>query len=114
MRGRQAKTGLPDSVTINSVQVREALAKPIEQIVASVKSTLELTEPELAADLVERGINLCGGGALLRGIDKRIHQAIDIPVTIAEDPLTAVARGTGFMLDNLELMKQILETAEDL
>ena len=60
-----------------------------------MKATLELTEPELAADLVERGINLCGGGALLRGMDKRIHQAIDIPVTVADDPLTAVARGTG-------------------
>jgi rod shape-determining protein MreB and related proteins len=113
VRGRQAKTGLPDTVTINSVQVREALSKPIDLIVTAVKSTLELTDPELAADLVDRGLNLCGGGALLRGMDKRLHQAIDIPVVVADDPLTAVARGTGFMLDNLELMKQILETAED-
>src|SRR5262245_31858947 len=113
VRGRRGKTGLPDCVPINSVQVREALSKPIDQIVSAVKSTLELTEPELAADLVDRGLALCGGGALLRGIDKRIQGSIDIPVNIADDPLTAVARGTGFMLDNLELMKQILETAED-
>ncbi len=113
VKGRDNKSGLPRSVALNSEQVREALQKPLDQIVAAVKSTLEVTEPELAADLVDRGVYVCGGGALLRGIDKRIQQAIDLPVTIADDPLTAVARGTGFILDNLDLLKQILETAED-
>ncbi len=113
VKGRDVKSGLPRSVTINSVQVRDALSKPVDQIVATVKATLEITEPELAADLVDRGIHLCGGGALLRGMDRRIAQASDLPVAVAADALNAVALGTGFILDNLDLLKQILETAED-
>jgi rod shape-determining protein MreB len=114
IKGRDVKSGLPRSETINSVQVREALKKPVDQIVAAVKRTLEVTEPELASDLVDRGITVCGGGALLRGIDVRIQQEVGLPVRIADDPLTAVARGTGFILDNLDLLKQILETSEDM
>jgi rod shape-determining protein MreB len=114
VKGRDAKAGLPRAATINSQQVRKALREPVEQIIAAVRRTLEQTDPELCADLVDRGIVLCGGGALLRGLDKRLSEAVDLPVTVAEDPLTAVARGTGIILDNLDLLKQILETGEDL
>ncbi len=114
VKGRHAKSGLPRSTTINSEEIRESLHHPIEEIIAAVRRVLEHTEPELSADLVDRGVTLCGGGALLRGLDKRINNAVDIPVVVADDPLTAVARGTGVVLDNLDLLKQILETAEDM
>jgi rod shape-determining protein MreB len=113
VKGRDAKAGLPRGQTIDSEQVRQALAKPVERIISIVRETLELTDPELCADLVDRGIVLCGGGALLRGLDRRIQATVDLPVAVAEDPMTAVARGTGIILDNLELLKQILETGED-
>jgi len=113
VKGRHAKSGLPRPATINSEEIREALLGPVEAIIQAVRRTLEKTEPELAADLVDSGISLCGGGALLRGLDKRIQSAVDVPVSVAEEPLTAVARGTGTILDNLDLLKQILETAED-
>jgi rod shape-determining protein MreB len=113
VKGRHAETGLPRPATVNSEEIREALRQPIEEIILAVRRTLEKTEPELAADLVDSGIVLCGGGGLLRGLDKRIQSAVDVPVTVADDPLTAVARGTGIILDNLDLLKQILETAED-
>ena len=113
VKGRHADDGLPRSTTINSEEVREALRKPVEAIIGAVMHTLERTEPELSADLVDSGIILCGGGGLLRGLDRRIEEAVNVPVTVAEDPLTAVARGTGIILDNLPLLKQILETAED-
>jgi rod shape-determining protein MreB len=114
VKGRHLKSGLPRDATVNSEEIREALHGPVEEIISSVKRVLEKTEPELAADLVDRGITLCGGGALLRNLDKRIEAAVDVPVSVAEDPLTAVARGTGVILDNLDLLRQILETAEDL
>jgi rod shape-determining protein MreB len=79
-----------------------------------VKRTLERTEPELSADLVDRGIVLCGGGALLRGLDRRIREEVDLPVIVADEPLVSVARGTGTILDNLSLLERILETGEDL
>ncbi|MAB91208.1 MAG: rod shape-determining protein [Planctomycetes bacterium] len=113
VKGRHAKSGLPRPATINSEEIREALLGPIEEIIQAVRRTLEKTEPELSADLVDSGICLCGGGALLRGLDKRIQASVEVPVAVAEDPLTAVARGTGIILDNLDLLKQILETAED-
>jgi len=113
VKGRHAKSGLPRPATVNSEEIREALVGPVEDIIQAVRRTLEKTEPELSADLVDSGISLCGGGALLRGLDQRIQSSVDIPVTVAEDPLTAVARGTGIILDNLDLLKQILETAED-
>ena len=113
VKGRDAKAGLPRGQAIDSEQVREALAKPIDRIINVVRETLERTEPELCADLVDRGVVLCGGGALLRGLDRRIQATVNLPVNVAEDPMTAVARGTGIILDNLELLKQILETGED-
>ncbi|MAE95261.1 MAG: rod shape-determining protein [Deltaproteobacteria bacterium] len=113
VKGRHAKSGLPRPATINSEEIRDSLQGPVEEIIQAVRRTLERTEPELAADLVDSGVTLCGGGALLRGLDKRIQAAVDIPVVVSEDPLTAVARGSGIILDNLDLLKQILETAED-
>jgi rod shape-determining protein MreB len=113
VKGRHADDGLPRAATVNSEEIREALRKPVDAIIAAVKRTLERTEPELSADLVDSGIVLCGGGGLLRGLDRRIQEAVQVPVSVAEDPLTAVARGTGIILDNLSLLKQILETAED-
>ena len=113
VKGQDLKTGLPRAATITSQQVREALDKPVSEIVGAVKATLQAAKPELAADLVDKGINLCGGGSLLRGMDKRIGDAVGLPVKVADDPLTAVARGTGYVLDHLEMLKQILDTAED-
>ncbi|MDP3985199.1 MAG: rod shape-determining protein [bacterium] len=105
MRGRDMLTGLPKEIIVNDSQIREALAKSVRLIVEHIKATLEVTPPELVADIYERGIVLTGGGALLRGIDKVISQAAEIPVRIADDPLTAVVRGTGILLENPELLR---------
>ncbi|MEE9394700.1 MAG: rod shape-determining protein [Planctomycetota bacterium] len=114
VRGRDLSNGLPRSVVVSSDEIREALKEPVESILQAIRRTLERTDPELAADLVNRGVTLCGGGALLRGLDRRIHSAIDLQCHVAADPLTAVARGTGHILENLDILKEILESAEDL
>ena len=114
VRGRDMTSGLPRSVVVSSEQIREALKEPVALIVQAIRRTLERTDPELAADLVNRGLVLCGGGALLRGLAQRIHSAIDLPCEVCTDPLTAVARGTGRILDNLDILKEILESADDL
>lgn len=108
VRGRDAIAGLPRAVTVSSEQIREALSWPLEQITDAVKTTLEQTSPELASDLLEHGMVLAGGGALLRGIDKLLQEETGIPVRITDDPLTAVARGTGALLENLNLYKDVL------
>jgi rod shape-determining protein MreB len=95
VRGRDLISGLPKTITITSVEIREALHDPVQAIVDASKTTLEQTPPELAADLIDRGIVLAGGGALLRGIDRRIAEETGLPVHIADDPLTAVVMGTG-------------------
>lgn len=110
MRGRDLVTGLPKEIIVTDEQIREALEKSIRIIVDNIKSTLEVTPPELVADIYERGIILTGGGALLKGLDRAISHASQIPVFVADDPLTAVARGTGYLLDNLELLKNIAVT----
>ncbi|MFA5128605.1 MAG: rod shape-determining protein [Patescibacteria group bacterium] len=107
MRGRDLLTGLPKSVTVNDVQIREALGRSVKQIIDGVKATLEVTPPELLADIFERGMVLTGGGALLRGIDQAITKATEIPVRVADDPLTATVRGTGLLLENIPLLKEI-------
>lgn len=99
VRGRDLISGLPKTIAITSVEVREALQDPVQAIVDASKSTLEQTPPELAADLIDRGIVMAGGGALLRHLDKRISEETGLPVHIAEDPLTAVVKGTGMMLN---------------
>jgi rod shape-determining protein MreB len=101
-------TGLPKSVTLRSEEIREAIAEPVNQIVEVVKLTLEQTPPELAADIMDRGIVLCGGGGLLRGLDRRLHQETGIPVHLAEDPLTCVALGAGRMVEDISLLERAL------
>ena len=107
MRGRDVITGLPKEVMVNDTHIREALERSIRVITDLVKMTLEVTPPELTADIHERGLLLAGGGSLLRGIDRVIAEATDIPVRIADDPLTAVVRGAGVLLDDQELLREI-------
>lgn len=101
IRGRDLVTGLPRSTIITSEEVREAIAEPVNAIVETVKETLEDTPPELAADIMDRGITLAGGGALLRGLDKLISRETGMPVHIAPDPLSCVVLGTGKYLDSV-------------
>ena len=113
VKGRDLIAGLPRETTITSEEVREALSEPVQVIIDTVKRTLETTEPELAADLIDQGIVLAGGGALLRGIDKVIARETGLNVRIAEDPLTAVARGTGAVLEELDWVKSALRDASE-
>ncbi len=108
MRGRDLVTGLPKEITVTQEQVRKALSKSVRTIVEAVKITIEETPPELVADIMDRGIILAGGGALLKGLDDLIHKETKMPVHIADDPLTAVARGTGLVLEDLDSLKEIL------
>ena len=113
VRGRDVVGGLPRQCEISNVEVREALHEPIQAIIACVMRTLEAAEPELAADLVENGIHLAGGGALLRGLDRAIAEATGLKVTIVDDPLSCVARGTAVYLENLAAWKDTLESDAD-
>lgn len=110
IRGRDLATGLPKSLKISSSEIREAIAPIINQIVSAVQEVLEETPPELVADIVQRGIVLAGGGALLRGLDKRIAEETKLPVWIANDPLTCVVRGCGEVLNNLNLLSRVKVT----
>lgn len=107
MRGRDLVTGLPREIMINDSQVREAMSKSLRTIIENIKAVLELTPPELVADIHERGIVISGGGALLRGVDQLISRATEIPVRIADDPLTSVVRGTGILLDESDLLGEV-------
>ncbi len=107
VRGRDQVAGLPVTKRINSVEIRECLAEPVQQIIETVKLTLEKCPPELAADLVERGLVLAGGGALLKGIDKALIQETGLPVIIGQNPLLAVCMGTGKALDFLDKFKDV-------
>ena len=113
VRGRDMISGLPRKTVISSEEIREALREPIGAIINCVTRTLEKTEPELAADLVDNGITLAGGGALLRGMDTVLANATGLEVMIADDPLTSVARGTAVYLENIELWKDTMESDED-
>lgn len=104
VRGRDLVTGLPKTIRITSEEIRQALNEPIGQIVARVKTVLEQTPPELAADVVTRGITLTGGGALLKGLDKLLHQETGVPIRISDDPLSAVVIGSGMALDMLHAL----------
>ncbi|MDD5424008.1 MAG: rod shape-determining protein [Candidatus Omnitrophica bacterium] len=110
VRGRDLVAGLPKTVTISSEEVREALAEPTAAIVEAVRITLERTPPELSADLIERGMVLAGGGGLLRGLDKLLSEQTGLPVHIAEDPITAVALGTGMVLSEIKYLKKVTVT----
>ncbi len=107
VKGRDLVTGLPKLVKVTSEEIRQALEAPVREIVESTKITLERTAPELAADLIERGIVMCGGGSLLRGLDKLISDETGLPVIVADDPLTAVALGTGKVLEEIRYLKKI-------
>lgn len=106
VRGRDIVSGLPMTVSVSSIEVRDALAENVSQIVSSVKTILEKTPPELAADIIERGITLTGGGALLRGIDHLLQIETHIPVHVADDPMSAVALGTGKVLEEIETLQR--------
>ncbi len=113
VRGRDMISGLPRKTVITSEEIREALQEPLSAIVETVTRTLERTEPELAADLVDNGISLAGGGALLRGIDVIVSNATGLDCRISEDPLTCVARGTAIYLEHLEEWKKTMESDMD-
>jgi rod shape-determining protein MreB len=108
VKGRDLVQGIPTSVDVSSEEIREALREPVDQIVEAVKLTLENTPPELSADILDRGIILTGGGALLKGLDERIRLETNLPVHVAEDPLTAVVRGVGKVLENFEKYEKVL------
>lgn len=107
VKGRDLVSGIPNTITINSDEVREALSEPLNAIVDAVKRALEGTPPELAADIVDKGIVLAGGGALLRNIDVLLREETGLPVMIAEDPMSAVVLGSGKALDSLALLKGV-------
>ncbi len=107
VKGRDLVAGLPKTVTITSEEIREALQEPIRAILESTKIALERTPPELSADLIDHGIVMAGGGSLLRGIDKLIAEETGLPVHVADDPLTAVVRGTGKVLDEMKYLKKV-------
>lgn len=113
IRGRDLVTGLPREVVLTDSDIREAISQSIDNLVESVKEVLETTPPEIMADIMHRGIYLVGGGALIRGLDKLIEEYVKIPVHIADDPLTAVARGTGIILEDIELYQDVLIQNED-
>lgn len=107
VKGRDMVAGLPKTITITSQEVREAMLEPLNTIIDAVRTTLERCPPELSADLVDRGIMLAGGGALLRGLDKLLQEETGLPVHVAEDPLSAVAEGTGRVLSELEFLRKV-------
>jgi rod shape-determining protein MreB and related proteins len=104
-------TGLPKTVIMSSDEVRHALEDPVNQIVDAIKSTLDKTPPELAADIMDRGIVLAGGGALLNGLDERLRHETQMPVQLAESPLTCVAVGSGRSLELIEVMQRTSKSA---
>jgi len=108
MRGRDLTTGLPKEIIVNSEQIRLALSSSIKQIVNAVKEAIEDTPPELVADIMNRGIVLVGGGSLLKGLDKLINKETKMPVKVIDDPLTAVARGAGVILEDLDKLSEVL------
>ncbi len=113
LRGRDLLTGLPKAIEISSVELREGIAGPVSNIVAEVRAALEETPPELVADIMEYGITLAGGGSLLRGLDRRIAAETKMPVHIAEDPLSCVARGTGKMIEDFDKYRETIRRSQE-
>ena len=109
--GRDLMTGLPKNVRVSTTDIVNALREPVEQLIFAIKSTLEQTPPELAADIMDRGITLTGGGALLRGLDRHIIEQTGMPVNIAENPLDCVALGAGAVLDQMEMLRNVMINA---
>ncbi len=107
VKGRSIETGLPKSIHINETEIEEALKNSIDEIIKKIKIVLENTPPELSADIINNGIVITGGGSLIRGLDVLLTQELDVPITLADNPLTCVAEGTGKLLENLNLIEEI-------
>lgn len=107
IRGRDLVSGLPRTVQVSSADVRKAIEEPLHAIIDAVRVTLDQTPPELAGDIMDRGIVLTGGGALLRGLDERLRHETGMPVHVAEDPLTSVALGAGRCVEDFEVLQQV-------
>ena len=108
VKGRDLVAGVPKTTEVSSVEIREALSEPLSAIIDAVRLTLERTPPELSADILDRGIILTGGGALLKGIDERLREETNLPINCADDPLTCVVRGTGKILDDIEYFEKVI------
>lgn len=108
IKGRNLLNGLPENIVVTSAEIREALAEPLSHVIEAIKVTLEKTPPELAADIIDQGITLAGGGALIRGLDKLINKETGMPVNVAETPLDCVADGTGKVLEDIEKLHEVL------
>lgn len=108
VRGRDLVTGLPKTLTLTSSEIRDALAEPVATVTDAVRMTLEKTPPELASDIMDRGIVMAGGGSLLRGLDKHINQETDMSVYVVDDPISCVAYGTGRILEEIDTLKKVL------
>ncbi len=113
IKGRDLITGLPREVVVTDTDIREALSPSIEALVEAVREVLEMTPPEILADIMQRGIYLAGGGALLKGLKELLSQEVNIPVHVCADPLTAVARGTGIILEDIDFHRDVLIENED-
>jgi rod shape-determining protein MreB len=113
VKGRDSVTGLPRKTTVTSIEIRECLSHPVRLICEAIRGVLEEAPPEIAADLCDSGVTICGGGALLYGIANAVAETLSIPARVAEDPLTAVARGTGVFLDKLDVFARVLSSDED-
>jgi rod shape-determining protein MreB len=111
VRGRCLREGKPRAVKVHDKEVREAIAEPLKVIVAAVKEALDCIPPEIASDVIDRGVVLTGGGALLRGLDERLRHETGVPILIADDPLTSVVRGAGMMLEDFKLLKRVAAAA---
>jgi rod shape-determining protein MreB len=108
VRGRDIQTGYPVTIKVTSNEIREALSETVANMIDAIKRLFEKTSPELAADIAERGIVLTGGGALLKGLDEKIKEVIDLPVHVVPDPLVCVVKGSGKILDRIEEYKEVL------
>ena len=107
VKGRDLVTGIPQNITITSEEVRKAISEQVDSIVQTVRMALEQTPPELAADIVDRGVVLTGGGSLLRGLDQLLREETSLPITVVDDPLSTVVMGSGKVLDNLQVLKEV-------
>jgi rod shape-determining protein MreB len=110
VKGRDLVSGIPKTVRVHSVEIREAIQEPIAAVVDAVRRALEITPPELASDIVDRGIVMTGGGALIRGLDILLSHETGLPIHVDDDPLTCVVRGTGRILDDFEKYRSVLTT----
>src|SRR5437763_4803759 len=108
IQGRDLVSGLPKTIQVSAEEIRKAIEEPVNQLIDAVKNTLDRTPPELAADIMDKGIVLTGGGALLRGLDERLKHETGMPVHIAENPLSSVAIGSGKCLEEFEVLQRVL------